>query len=195
MAVEHTFDFDICTLWNIDSDPAELTAIVLDAQLLDLWCTSVFMYGEVVDPGRSDGLGMSIRLHTKGFLPHSFFFVARIVDLEPHRYMRIEASGDFEGVGELSLEPGSGGCCRVRLHWRTRIMHPWLKPLVAWFHPVFVWNHKWAMRRTRRLIQDEVYRRRKRPVRLDQPQPVFPHNLPRLGIEQRRRCAHRGWDI
>jgi hypothetical protein len=184
-------DFDITTEWRLDAQPEELTAIVLDAQLLHIWCPTVFMHGEVTDRGRPDGLGIAIRLHTKGFLPHSFFFVARIVDVIPHRFMRIAVEGDFEGAGELWVEPDTAGGCAARLHWRTSVLHPWLKPLVRVLHPVFVWNHKWAMRRTWRLLQAEVDRRRSAKRGFAKAAATFPHNLAILRNWQRRRAAAR----
>jgi hypothetical protein len=186
-------DFDIVTRWRLDARPEELTAIVLAPELLHLWCGSVFMHAELVENGRADGLGMTIRLHTKGFMPHSFFFVAKIVGLVPHRFMRIAVRGDFEGIGELSVEPDGVDACDARLHWRTCVRHPRLRPFVSPLRPVFVWNHKWAMRRAHRLIQAEIDRRRgatRQPVRS---RPVFPHNLRLFSAAQRRHNASRGW--
>ncbi len=38
---------------------------------------------------------MTIRLHVKGMLPHTFFCLAKVVDLVRHRSMTIAVSGDF----------------------------------------------------------------------------------------------------
>jgi len=187
-------DFDITTDWHLDAEPEELTAVVLDPELLHIWCPTVFMHGELIERGRPDGLGIAIRLHTKGFLPHSFFLVARVVDVIPHRFMRIAVEGDFEGLGELSVE-ADAGCCRARLRWQTSVAHPWLRPMVPFFHPLFVWNHKWAMRRTRRLLQAEVDRRRSATGAFAKAAATFPHNLTVFGNWQRRRVAPARWRI
>jgi hypothetical protein len=139
----------------LDARPEELTAVVLDPEHLYQWCPTVF---ELVDRGRPDGVGMTLRLQAKGFLPHTFSIVARVVDVVPDRFMRIAVSGDFEGVGDLSVEPDGAGC-RLQLDWHLS-GYPWLRPLIRAFHGVFVRNHTWVMRRTFRLLEAEVHRRR-----------------------------------
>src|ERR1700694_2273928 len=152
---ERRYDFEVATRRWLDARPEELTAVVLDPERLHQWCPTVF---QLVDRGQPHGLGMALRLQAKGFLPHSFSFVARVVDVVPHRFMRVAVSGDFEGVGDLSVVPDGAGC-QFQLHWRISLMHP-LRPLVVVFHWVFVQNHKSAMRRTCRLLEAEVHRRR-----------------------------------
>jgi hypothetical protein len=190
---EKSPDFDITTRWALDARPEELTTIVLDPELLHVWCPTVFMHGELVERGRADGLGMAIRLHTKGFLPHSFFFLARIVDVVPHRFMRIAVSGDFEGIGELSVTPDRGAGCNAELHWQTSVRHPWLRPLVRSLHPIFVWNHKWAMRHARKLMQAEVDRRREAGGCLVRARATFPHGFAAVREWQRRRSGTVRW--
>ncbi|MEO9613700.1 MAG: SRPBCC family protein [Nitratireductor sp.] len=188
-------DFDIETHWRLEARPEELTAIVLDPELIHRWCPTVFMGSELVARGDADGCGMTIRLYTKGFLPHSFFFVAQVVDLVPHRSMTIAVSGDFDGTGFLTVEPRPGGICLARLHWRVRIAHPYVRRFVRIFHPVLVANHKWAMRRAHRLLQQEVLRRRRLSNAFAAAKPTFPHNLALVRAWQRRRAAQRGWHI
>jgi hypothetical protein len=186
-------DFDIATVWRIEAEPEELTAIVLDPELLHLWCPTVFMYGELVERGRADGLGMTMRLHTKGFLPHSFFFVAEIVDLVPHVSMQLALSGDFEGVGSLSVARTGDGWLEARLRWRVVVKQPWIRRLVRLLPWVFTANHKWAVGNARRLIQAEVYRRRRRANTFTPARATFPHNLAFVRAWQRRQSARRGW--
>jgi len=179
-------DFDIATDWRLETTPEELTAIVLDPQLIHLWCPSVFMEAELLERGRPDGLGMSIRLYTKGLLPHSFVFTAEIVDLVPHRSMTIAVRGDFEGAGFLKVEPAESGFCVAGLHWRTDIRHPYIKYVKRILRPVFKWNHKWAMRRARSLMQEEIFRRRRASNQFTRAQATFPHNIKSLRTLLRR---------
>jgi len=183
------YDFDVTTLRWLGVHPEELTAILLEPELLHQWCPSVFRYGEVIDPGRPDGLGIAMRVHTKAFLPPGFSFVARVVDIVPHRFMRVAVSGDFEGVGDFSLVPDGGGC-QFQLHWRISLMHP-LRPLVQVFHWVFVQNHKLAMRRTCRLAEAEVHRRREASGQITRAPVRFPHNLVVFRNRQHRHAAPR----
>ena len=53
-----------------------------------------------------------------------------------------------------------------------------IRPLVRWFHPAFVMNHKWAMRRARALMQAEIDRRRAGSPDFPEAHATFPHNIP-----------------
>lgn len=192
-ALKGGYDFDIVSRWKFDAKPEELTAIVLAPELLHRWCPTVFMHSELLDRGQPDGLGMSLRLHTKGFLPHSFFFMARIVTVVPGRFLRIAVSGDFDGVGEITITPDDSGNCHAQLHWRTSVLHPWLRPFIRLFHRVFVWNHRWSTRNMARLLQAEIERRRTASRRFTKAQATFPHNLAAYRAWQRCRVAPRRW--
>jgi hypothetical protein len=64
---------------------------------------------------------------------------------KPHR-MSIRASGDLEGRGEWQLRQ-EGDWVDVRYDWTVLATKPWMILLAPLLHPVFVWNHKWAMQR------------------------------------------------
>lgn len=184
--------FDIHTHWRLKATPEELTDIVLDPGQFDRWCSAVFLHGEVVERGRADGLGMTVRYCTKGWLPYSLTFTSEVVDLVPHRYMKSVVHGDFEGVAVLTTEPIDADVSQVDFHWCIDSDHPYVSYLARPLRPVFVWNHKWAMRRAKLLLQDEVYRRRgvsERSVTANRP--TFPHNLPLVRREVIDRALRR----
>lgn len=176
------YDFEVTTLRWLDARPEELTAVVLDSERLYQWCPTVF---DLIDRGGPDGLGMALRLQAKGFLPHTFALEARVVGVVPHRFMRIAVSGDFEGVGDLTVVPDGAGC-RLELDWRLS-GYPWLRPLIRVFHGVFIRNHDWVMRRTFRLLEREVRRRREEDGQVTLPLARFPHNF--FHGRQRRRSV------
>jgi hypothetical protein len=186
-------EFDILTHWDMEARPEELTDIMLDPDVLARWGTTVFMACEAVERGAPDGMGMEIRIHTKGFLPHSFFFGGRVTALEPHRWIEFEVYGDFVGFGRMHVEPAGPGRLTATFRWQIDVAHPMLKPLVRIFHRVFIWNHVWAVRRLSRMMQAEVYRRRARVGEIVEPTPTFPHNLVPFRRWQQRRFASRGW--
>ncbi len=187
------YDFDIVTSWEIEARPEELTDIILDPDIISRWGTSVFLGSEVEERGAPDGHGMTVRLFTKGFMPHTFFFVGTVTDGEPHRWMAFDISGDFVGPGRMDIEPAGPGRLIATFDWKVDITHPIVRRFVRAIHPVFVWNHTWAVRRLARLMQKEVYRRRARENTIREPVPVFPHNLPGLRHWQQRRFSARGW--
>jgi len=187
------YDFKLTTVRYLDAQPEELTDVGLDPEQLDKWCSSVFMYGELVERGAADGLGMTMRLHVKGFLPHSFFIVVKIIDVIQHKYMRVAVTGDLEGIGDVTLVPDGAGC-QWYLDWRMSITRGWMRPLGRIFHRAFLWNHKWAMNRAARLVVDEVHRRRAAADgQIVEDRATFPHNLVIVRHWQRRRAAASRW--
>jgi polyketide cyclase/dehydrase/lipid transport protein len=188
---DRDYDFEVTTTGWLDAHPEELTAVVLEPEMLHQWCPRVFMSAELIDRGRPDGLGIAMHLHTKGFLPPSFSFVVRVIDVMPDRFMRVAVSGDFEGVGDLFVVPDAGGC-RFQVDWRISLMHP-LRRLVLLFHWVFAGNHKWAMRRTCRLLEAEVHRRREASGQMTRARArLFPHAPVAFRDPQRRMRRHDG---
>ncbi|MFY9917413.1 MAG: hypothetical protein WAL26_03325 [Mycobacterium sp.] len=184
-------DFVINTVRWLDARPEELTDVCLEPELLDQWCSSVFMDGKVVDRGGIDGLGMTLHLHVKGFMPHSFFIAVKIIDVVRHHWMRVAVSGDLEGVGDVTLVRDGDGC-QFLLDWRMSFGRPWMRPLARVFHGAFVRNHKWAMNRACRLVVVEVHRRREAEGgQIVRTRATFPHNLPMYGAWRRRSASAR----
>ena len=186
-------DFDIVTHWDMEARPEELTDILLDPDLVSRWGTTVFLACEAVQRGAPDGLGMEIRIHTKGFLPHSFFFGGRVTALDPHRWIEFDVYGDFVGKGRMDVAPAAPGRLAATFDWKVDVAHPWVRRFVRPLHPVFVWNHTWAVRRLSRMMQAEVWRRRARLNEIAAPRPTFPHNLVPFRRWQQRRFSSRGW--
>ncbi len=177
--------FDIRSEWILEARGEELTAIVLDPDTLAEWGRNVFMQTDILDRGDAQGLGMSVRVHTKGWLPHSFVFFATITSLVPHRFMRLDVSGDFTGFGELTVVPlpAAGGgpeMVRADVHWNADCHHPFIGPLTHLVPRLFEWNHLWALARMRERMQAEVHRRRAGLSRDALPVPSFPHTMPLL---------------
>ena len=186
-------DFEIVTKWKLDAHPEELTEIVLDPDQLQFWCPNVFMRGELVDRGDANGLGMTIRLHTKGWLPHSFFFIAKITALVPHQSMTISVQGDFNGAGYMDVSEVSPGKCVANLAWRVNVSQPYIRYFVRALKPVFVLNHLWSASQSRKLMQNEVLRRRNKSNAYAAVKPTFPHNIPGFMNRKFGRSAPEGW--
>ncbi|MBO6717769.1 MAG: hypothetical protein JJ913_07430 [Rhizobiaceae bacterium] len=193
MTAAQRTDFDIVTHWDMEAQPEELTDILLDPQIVSKWATTVFLACQVVNRGEADGMGMEIEVHTKGFLPHSFFFGGKVTALDPHRWMAFDVYGDFVGKGLMTVDPTAPGRLRATFDWKVDVAHPWVRRFVRALHPVFVWNHTWAVRRLSRMMQKEVYRRRARLNEIVEPAPTFPHNLVPFRRWQQRRFAGRSW--
>ena len=46
--------FDIVTNWELEADPEELTAIVLDPEALHFWSPSIFMKTKLIERGQTE---------------------------------------------------------------------------------------------------------------------------------------------
>ncbi len=186
-------EFDILHHWQIKARPEELSEIVFDTTAYDTWCARILLGHEVITPGGQDGLGLSLRFYTKGWLPYSFLFCATVVELVPNERMLIKVSGDFVGFGEIWLERFEEDICHIRLRWNTDIHHPQLRPLVRIFHSVMKINHIWAVRWVRRMMQAEVTRRRVGRADILAPKPTFAGFLNLTRYFHTRRAGRMGW--
>jgi hypothetical protein len=186
-------EFDVSHLWQIDARPEEISEIVFDTAAYDKWCARVLLGHEVIARGDAQGLGLSLRFYTKGWLPYSFLFRATIVDLVPNEWMRIEVSGDFVGFGELRLAKFEDGTSHIQLRWMTDIHHPQLRPLVRVLHPVMKLNHIWAVAWVRRMMQAEILRRREGRIGSSAPKPTFGGFLNAMRNIHNRRAGQMGW--
>lgn len=171
--------FCLVSNWAIDATRRELLAIMREPLSLASWWSSVFLRAELIEPGGPDLLGLTVRLHTKGLLPHTFQFTARVAHVDRHGALSIDTWGDFEGVGTVELCRSASGTA-IGIVWRVRVRQPYLRPFLHLLKPVFAANHRWAMRRGREGLEAEIRRRRQgiavRPGVAWQT-PTFPHNL------------------
>jgi hypothetical protein len=186
-------EFDVLHHWQIQARPEEISEIVFDTSAYNKWCARILLGHEVIENGDAQGLGLSLRFYTKGWLPYSFLFCATIVELVPNEWMRIEVSGDFVGFGELRLEKFEDGTSHIQLRWMTDIHHPQLRPLVWIFHPVMKLNHIWAVAWVRRMMQAEIHRRREGRAKFSAPKPTFSGFLNATRNMHNRRADRMGW--
>lgn len=167
--------FDMSSRWELEGNVSELAEILSDPLSLAEWWAPVFMRVELIDAGSGAGVGTSARFFTKGFMPHTFQFVAEIVKLDELKSIVIRTKGDFDGVCTIEIHNGYQNSV-VDIRWRVEVYQPYLRMFLYPLKPLFIANHRWAMRHGRRGLQEEIYRRRghgsSRKVK-----PTFPHNL------------------
>lgn len=165
--------------WEIDASRRELLAVSRDPLSLASWWSAVFLRAELIEPGDPDRLGLTVRFHTKGLLPHTFQFTARITRVDPRGAVRIDTWGDFDGTCAVELRRSASGMA-IGVVWQVNVRQPYIRPLVRLLRPAFAANHRWAMRRGREGLEAEIRRRRQGiAVRsgVAWQTPTFPHNL------------------
>ena len=57
--------------WRVEGTVKEVSDILGDAASLPRWWPSVYLAVKVLEPGRADGVGKVVELHTKGWLPYT----------------------------------------------------------------------------------------------------------------------------
>lgn len=167
--------FEITSHWRLNGAVSEIADIMSDPLSLEKWWAPVFMRVELLKGGNEQLLGTVVRLYTKGFLPHTFQFLAEVTRVDESNCLIVETRGDFHGVGTIEISEQLGQA-HVRIHWRVKVHHPYLRLLLHVLKPVFVANHRWAMRRGEIGLQKEIYRRRGQAI-AHVAKPTFPHNL------------------
>lgn len=175
MSTKRREPFLLTTNWILDFPIEELRSVLEDPLAISRWWSAVFMQVQEIEAGRSDRQGYTVRCHTKGFLPHSFQFLATITDLRADRIV-IMTQGDFDGTGTIDLQQ-RGQSTNVSVEWRVHVGHPYIQPFLRVLKPVFSWNHRWAMRQGY-LGLERALRNRSRASALKPNSPTFPHNLP-----------------
>lgn len=151
--------FTLITDWLLDGSIEEVADVLGDAERFPDWWPEVYLSVREVAPGDADGIGRAFALHTRGWLPYTLDWTARLVEQHRPHGWTVEATGDLVGRGVWTLEQ-RGPQASVRYDWRIEVEKPLLKPLTPLLKPVYAANHRWAMARGRDGLQRELARRR-----------------------------------
>jgi hypothetical protein len=152
-------EYQFVTRWRIPGTREEIAGILGDGTDLPRWWPSVYLDVVRVAEGDARRIGETIELYTKGWLPYTLRWSARVVASDPPYGFAIEAWGDFIGRGEWRFEQ-DGELVEVTYDWRVVAGKPLLRRLSWLARPVFAANHRWAMARGEESIRPELERRR-----------------------------------
>ena len=165
--------FLVETRWTLEHAADRLRPLLLDPLAIVRWWSAVFLHVEEIGTCKPGEQGYALRCFTKGLLPHSFQFIATIAEVDDDRLI-IVTHGDFDGRGTIELQP-RGDTTDVTVRWAVNVQQPYIRPVLKLLKPIFIWNHRWAMRQGRhgieRLLRDEIAPSGHAAT------PTFPHNL------------------
>lgn len=147
------------TEWRVRAAVEEVKAVLSDGTALPEWWPSVYLSVHEIDPGDSAGVGRTLDLHTKGWLPYTLRWTLRITEPITDTGFALDATGDLEGSGRWAFEQ-RGDDVLVTYDWRVQASKPLLRRLSWLLRPAFAANHRWAMARGERSLQLELARRR-----------------------------------
>ena len=151
--------YEFVTRWEVEATPDEVFSILEEPTALPRWWPSVYLEVTEVDPGGADGVGRVTSFFTKGWLPYTLRWSARLIRAQRPTLIELEAFGDLEGHGVWTLE-ARGSACLVTYRWTVRAQKALLKTMSFALKPFFATNHEWAMARGLESLKLELLRRR-----------------------------------
>ena len=151
--------YEFLTVWRVAGSVPEVRAVLEDAESLPRWWPSVYLAVDVTEPGGAGGVGRTLDLRTKGWLPYTLRWRLRITEPVTDAGFALEASGDLEGRGRWTFEQ-DGPEAVVTYDWRVSATKPLLRRLSWLLRPAFAANHRWAMARGQQSLALELRRRR-----------------------------------
>lgn len=151
-------DYHFITYWRVESTVEEVSEIISNAPDLMRWWPSVYLDVRELEPGDAQGIGKTVSLYTKGWLPYTLRWQFRVIESRYPRGFTLEAWGDFDGRGIWTFEP-DGDWVNIIYDWQIRADKPLLRYLSPLLKPVFAANHRWAMAKGEESLKLELARR------------------------------------
>lgn len=156
-------DYHFVTHWRVEGTLEEVADVLGDAEGLARWWPSVYLDVKVLQEGDERGVGRTVSLLTKGWLPYKLRWQFRVTESRYPRGFTLEASGDFEGRGVWTFDQ-HGSHVDITYDWRIRANKPLIRIFSFLLKPIFEANHRWAMRRGEESLKRELVRRKKSRV-------------------------------
>ena len=152
-------DYAFRTVWRIAGTVAEVRDVLADGPSLPRWWPAVYLAADPLREGDGSGLGSEITMLTRGLLPYTLSWSARLVTPITDDGFALTATGDLDGAGRWTFEQ-DGPQVVVTYDWQVSARKPLLRRLTWLLRPVFAANHRWAMARGEESLRLEVCRRR-----------------------------------
>jgi hypothetical protein len=146
-------------VWRVPGTVAEVKAVLSDSPSLPRWWPSVYLDVVPRADGDPDGVGRTVEVLTKGWLPYTLRWTLRITEPMTDTGFALAASGDLAGTGRWTFRP-DGPEVVIIYDWRVTASKPLLRRLSWLLRPAFEANHRWAMSRGEESLTLELRRRR-----------------------------------
>ncbi len=150
----------LITYWTLDAQPEEALEILYDYEKFSGWWGDTFLNIGVLQHGPDDLLGTRGTVHSIGFLPYTFRWVAEVIAADQD-HVRLSAHGDFCGTGEFR-RPRAGEPGNLVFDWDVLIEEWLLKAMCPWMRPLYRMNHAYALSVGVKRLQREIDLRRNR---------------------------------
>jgi hypothetical protein len=117
----------------------------------------VYLDVDEIEHGDSNGVGRIVNLHTKGLLPYTLNWQAKTTEIDSPKRIVIEAQGDLQGKGIWKLKQ-DGEWVNIDYDWTVVANRAWMVYFAPLLKPIFVANHRWAMRKGEQGLELELAR-------------------------------------
>jgi hypothetical protein len=151
--------YHFLTVWRVPGTVPEVQAVLSDSASLTRWWPSVYLDVVPGADGDLDGVGRTVEVFTKGWLPYTLRWTLRITEPMTGTGFALQASGDLEGTGRWTFSQ-DGPEVVITYDWRVAACKPLLARLSWLLRPAFAANHRWAMDRGQESLALELRRRR-----------------------------------
>jgi hypothetical protein len=153
--------YHIVSRWRLEATPEEIDDLMQDEpESISKWWPAAFLAVQGIAAGDGLGRGKKVRVHGRGWMPHTVGFEVEVTEWRPAERVVLEATGDFEGSLTCTLRPQNGGYLVLNFDWRVVALKPFIRYFSWLLKPLFRSNHRWAMAKGRRSLQIELARRR-----------------------------------
>ena len=151
-------EYHFVTRWRVEGTLEEVADILADPGDLVRWWPAVYLDVRELEPGDDAGVGKTVDLYTKGWLPYTLNWQFRVTESRyPHGWS-LEAWGDFVGHGIWRFQQ-HGQWVEATYDWRIRADKPLLRYLSPLLRLAFAANHRWAMASGEESLRLELARR------------------------------------
>lgn len=150
-------EFHIVSRWRVKGSVDDVYNVINKPKDFVRWWSAVYLRVEEIEAGDENGVGRTLNLHTRGFLPYTMDWQARATEVEKPVRLVVEAQGDLQGTGEWRFRQ-DGEWAQVDYDWTVVANRPWMKRLAPLLRPVFAANHRWAMRKGQQGLERELGR-------------------------------------
>jgi hypothetical protein len=152
-------EYHVETNWQVGGTVQEVYDVISDDEHLVEWWPAAFLRCDLVESGQPGGVGKTLRVVTKGWLPYTIDWRQRVTETREPYGLSIETWGDFAGRGVWTFVQ-NGPNVDVHFDWRIAADKPLLRYLSPLLKPIFAFNHRWAMARGLEGLKLELLRRR-----------------------------------
>ncbi len=136
-------EYAFITRWQIRAPLPVVWDTIHDSVQWPSWWKGVLDVKEL-HSGAVNGIG-SVREYTwKSVLPYRLVFNMKLTAVQPYQYLRGEAFGELEGMGEWFLEEKEG-ITQIQYNWNVFTNKAWMNTLSFILKPVFEYNHNIVM--------------------------------------------------